>query len=760
MDKVQKSVIHLLNGDGVFYASLLMQMQRREAPDLPEGALAGVSVENGRIILHVDPPRLEKFSLDQCARIMEHECLPAGTFLTGVNKPIEEVKEGDLVLDSKGNMIPVLHAMKRPYKGKMYTIKTAMIPSFDLTYNHPLLVSEFKRKNHKRELSEPKWIRADELKSCTRESGHYLLVPKYEKRDFGETVSMASFVKVDNHCIKNVDLLLNEELAWVLGFYTAEGSYTEHKTGTVEVAWGTHAEKDKPHRKRVLSFLEKNGYSGREYVTNGKVTKLVTQSPILGRAFSSWCGKGASNKKIPDFILFNKDEKILRSYLAGYVAGDGCEWKGTNLPSTVSPTLAYQLQLAILNLGESAYVSLKKDNTSRLVKKALPLYTVGWRKETYHTIKSLDRYYALPIRELSHRAFEGDVYNIETKTNTYTLQNIVSHNCMHLVMEHISRKQGRDHLLWNVAGDLAVNSLIRGMDLGLIAGKTDPFKDFPSKKNAEYYYARVADKTKKGKVTLNPDGSVTVKNPDGSEATYRPTGDHKDWDKSDDGSADSLTKEVIKQAVAEAYSQAKKAGKLPGGIEDLIEELLGKEKIPWQRLLKQYIGNKVRAGKKYSWKRESKRFGDLQKGKIPTRMIKLGIAIDTSGSVSQEEFQEFMAEIYGIMNSYKTEITIVECDAKVQKVYQLKKYQKIDAKFKGRGGTDFRPVFEYFTEGKGRAKKPELLVFFTDLEGPFPKRETVRTVWVRTSQGYAETVPFGKLLIIPPKDGASRKRRW
>ena len=108
----------------------------------------------------------------------------------------------------------------------------------------------------------------------------------------------------------------------------------------------------------------------------------------------------------------------------------------------------------------------------------------------------------------------------------------------------------------------------------------------------------------------------------------------------------------------------------------------------------------------------------------------------------------------------KTDMTIVECDAEVQKVYKLKKFMKVDPKFKGRDGTDFRPVFDYFNEGEGRRDKPELLVFFTDLEGPFPDKESIRTVWVRTSQGYCEEVPFGKLIIIPDDEKKKRRRRW
>lgn len=344
------------------------------------------------------------------------------------------------------------------------------------------------------------------------------------------------------------------------------------------------------------------------------------------------------------------------------------------------------------------------------------------------------------------------------KFSVEQVSRILEHECLHLVLEHIGRMENRHPYVWNIATDLAVNSLIKGMDMGLLAGK-EPFSDFTPNKSADFYYAMLRNKVDMKEVTFNADGSVTVKDSrTGKTETLHPTGDHKDWEKTTGGAADSLTKEVIKQAVAEAASQAKQAGKWPAGIKELVDELLGKETVNWKQLLRQYIGNKVRAGSKHSWKRESKRFGVLQKGKLKNRMIRLGIGIDTSGSVSSEELQEFMAEIKGIMGSYKTDITIVECDAAVQKTYTLKKHMKVDPKFKGRGGTDFRPVFEHFMSNKVK-QKPELLIFFTDGEGPAPDKEVLKTVWVLTSHTSIKDMPFGRTLKIPAKEG-SRRRGW
>jgi len=333
---------------------------------------------------------------------------------------------------------------------------------------------------------------------------------------------------------------------------------------------------------------------------------------------------------------------------------------------------------------------------------------------------------------------------------------ILEHECLHLVLEHIGRMENRHPYLWNIATDLAVNSLINGMDMGLLCGK-EPFTDIPEKKSADFYYAILRDKYDMKEVTFNADGTVTVKDgKTGKSVTLKPTGDHKDWEKSSSSAAEALAKEVIKQAVAEAAASAKAAGKWPAGVKELVDDLLGAEKINWKRLLRQYIGNKVKSGQKNSWKRESKRFGEMQKGKLKNRIVKIGVAIDTSGSVSSAELQEFMNEINAIMGSYKTDITILECDAAVQKVYTMKRHMKVDPKFAGRGGTSFIPPYEYF-KGVGKGKRPELLVYFTDAEGTAPATEEIKTVWVITSASSIETMPWGRVLKIP-RDEGKRKR--
>jgi predicted metal-dependent peptidase len=66
---------------------------------------------------------------------------------------------------------------------------------------------------------------------------------------------------------------------------------------------------------------------------------------------------------------------------------------------------------------------------------------------------------------------------------------------------------------------------------------------------------------------------------------------------------------------------------------------------------------------------------------------------------------------------------------------------------KGRGGTDFRPVFEY-------AKKVNAngVIYLTDMMGTFPETCSLRTLWVSTEKD--QTAPFGKVIYLPVEESA------
>lgn len=116
------------------------------------------------------------------------------------------------------------------------------------------------------------------------------------------------------------------------------------------------------------------------------------------------------------------------------------------------------------------------------------------------------------------------------------------------------------------------------------------------------------------------------------------------------------------------------------------------------------------------------------------RMEELVIAIDTSGSCSADTVRRFMEETYGILSNHenffrKMNLYIIQCDSFVQDVMHVtceddwKNYLR-HLVIHGRGGTDFRPVFEYVEKLRdtGALRNLKGLLYFTDGDGIYPEK--------------------------------------
>ena len=125
----------------------------------------------------------------------------------------------------------------------------------------------------------------------------------------------------------------------------------------------------------------------------------------------------------------------------------------------------------------------------------------------------------------------------------------------------------------------------------------------------------------------------------------------------------------------------------------------------------------------------------------------LVIAIDTSASCRRPVVERFLAEIRRILmrrdDFFSTmNLHIVQCDSAVQSHAVIRCFEDWEAYtrdivIRGRGGTDFTPVFRLVEElrRKGMLKNLRGLLYFTDGDGVYPQRETpYETAFVFTSR--------------------------
>ena len=138
------------------------------------------------------------------------------------------------------------------------------------------------------------------------------------------------------------------------------------------------------------------------------------------------------------------------------------------------------------------------------------------------------------------------------------------------------------------------------------------------------------------------------------------------------------------------------------------------------------------------------------------------IVIDTSMSCSGELVRRFLEETYDVLceaDSYfrKVNIHIIQCDEKVRQDQRITCREEMEAYMAdfsiiGQGGTDFRPAFEYVDDMMARGEFHRLrgLLYFTDGEGIYPmKRRLYDTAFVFVRDSYTDiSVPAWAMKVI------------
>ena len=132
------------------------------------------------------------------------------------------------------------------------------------------------------------------------------------------------------------------------------------------------------------------------------------------------------------------------------------------------------------------------------------------------------------------------------------------------------------------------------------------------------------------------------------------------------------------------------------------------------------------------------------------KVLKIVVAIDTSGSMSNQDIAKVMGEIFDILAARKHELTVIECDARVQRVYRARNRDSVKDKVAGRGGTLFTPVIEHINEDK--YFRDALLIYFTDGFGEknIPRPRTYRNLWVvlGNEKNLSLKEPYGAVIAL------------
>jgi predicted metal-dependent peptidase len=220
--------------------------------------------------------------------------------------------------------------------------------------------------------------------------------------------------------------------------------------------------------------------------------------------------------------------------------------------------------------------------------------------------------------------------------------------------------------------------------------------------------------------------------------------DHSTWEEFEDVSEveKNLIDKQVQRILQEAQEQTlKKRGTVPAEIKDriVIEEIL-KPKFDWRGYIRRFTGVSTKIFTKKIRRKENRRFSDNPGLKIKMRQ-KMLLAIDTSGSVSNDELMEFMNEIYHLYKA-GVDIVIMQCDTEIQSIENYK--GKFELNVTGRGGTDFDPVLDYYQEHREFTS----LIYFTDGECYTSKKPNKSILWVLSERSQLNESLPGRVIKL------------
>ena len=333
------------------------------------------------------------------------------------------------------------------------------------------------------------------------------------------------------------------------------------------------------------------------------------------------------------------------------------------------------------------------------------------------------------------------------------LVTVLAHEALHAALLHPLRRGAREHRLFNQACDHAVNLHLDDCNSQAKSkGKAEPFP-WPKLEgilkdqrfaglSAEEIYGQLANEKSQGED--QPDqGNQNGQNSPGNGPASDDQGMGGVLDAPGDEAQRQEQEAQWKVGLAQAAQAGKMAGNLPAGIARLVQETLNPP-ARWQDILRQFI--REIAKDDYAWNKPNARYlhtGFILPSLHSQRLGRIVVAIDTSGSIDADLLDAFLGEVEGIMHEARPQtVTLIDCDTTINSQKDYESTDQLPRDFSGGGGTDFRPVFEAI-----ESDPPVCLIYFTDLEGKFPKEQPAFPVlWAVYNND--KKAPFGETIKL------------
>ena len=218
------------------------------------------------------------------------------------------------------------------------------------------------------------------------------------------------------------------------------------------------------------------------------------------------------------------------------------------------------------------------------------------------------------------------------------------------------------------------------------------------------------------------------------------------------GESDEISEVAFKEAVARAAQAAKAVGKMPGSLQRLVDALL-EPQVNWKDHVRMLITGQI--GKfRENWATPNRRYivmpqivycpANAVTGRTSSRYGSTAQALSGTRSTTR-----FFSEVGGIIQDVRPKRLLVGwCDAIVQRTEWVASLDEVHGLMRepvpGRGGTSFKPPFEWMAEND---VVPETCVYLTDGYpfGGWPSKPAYPVVWTMSTDVIA---PWGETVQI------------
>lgn len=344
----------------------------------------------------------------------------------------------------------------------------------------------------------------------------------------------------------------------------------------------------------------------------------------------------------------------------------------------------------------------------------------------------------------------------EAERNFYLL-----HQLYHCIFMHPSRMINKDIKIANIASDFLVNYYIdieknEFKKAGIIIAvpkdaymiKSEEDKKELEKLSFEQLYEIIYDK-KKTKTIATPDKIPEDNNlsqEENSILTIYGNNINLNKTKTDlilptntEKTSSNMRRIIQESIITNKIYGAKLLGDLPGSLMRRITELIG-TRVPWYKYLRRYLSNILQ---------DDTSFDTPDKNHIYRELILPGpyedenyiedilFLIDTSGSISEDDLNNFLYQAYNICNDFEAKGKVIFFDSIVQDVFDISKENINKLPIYGGQGTDVNIALEYVRNEK---LNYSCILVLTDGYFSPPKIFLRNIIWCLTEDGTEEAI--------------------